>query len=173
MTRVFVAVGSNIDPDRNVIEALRRISSEVCILAISTVYLSEAMGRPEQSPYYNCVVEIDTNISPENLKALLGTIEEDLGRRRGPDKNAPRTIDLDLILYDDLVLKTEKITLPDPEILRRPFLAVPLHELAPDLILHGLGTNISDVITALSLEQIQPLSEYTKFVRKQLHEDGQ
>jgi 2-amino-4-hydroxy-6-hydroxymethyldihydropteridine diphosphokinase len=168
MARAFVAVGSNIDPERNVREALRRLSSIVKIVGISTVYLSEALDRPEQPPYYNCVVGIDTDTPPVELKTLFGKIEEDLGRRRGPDRYAARTIDLDLIHFDDLVMKTDRITLPDPEILHRPFLAIPLHELAPDLTLPGLGTTIAQVVFGLPTKQIRPLNEYTNLLRKLL-----
>jgi 2-amino-4-hydroxy-6-hydroxymethyldihydropteridine diphosphokinase len=168
MPRAFVAVGSNIDPGRNMMEAIRQMASLLHIVGISTVYLSEALGRQEQPPYYNCVVEIDSESGPEELRTQFRKIEMDLGRQRGPDRYAARTIDLDLILYDDLMLNTNDITLPDPEILHRPFLAFPLHELAPDLTLPGLGTTIADVVSRLPAEQICPLEEYTKLLRKLL-----
>jgi len=84
------------------------------------------------------VVEIETNFSPEELKyKVLRKIEKDLGRRRSRDKYASRTIDLDLILYDELIVKGDNFTLPDPQIAKRPYLAIPLYELNPALVLPG------------------------------------
>src|SRR5512143_1899534 len=125
MVRAFVGIGSNIDPAQNVRAALRCLARQTRLVAISTVYLTEPLGRPEQAPYYNCVAEIATDVPPTELKyGMLRGIEDALGRRRTQDKYAPRTIDLDLLAYGDLVLDTEGMRLPDPDILQRPFLAI-------------------------------------------------
>jgi 2-amino-4-hydroxy-6-hydroxymethyldihydropteridine diphosphokinase len=167
-------MGSNINPGDNVREALRRLSRVVRILRISTVYMTEPLGRPEQSPYYNCVIVIQTRREPLVLKGqVLRRIEEGLGRERSEDKYAPRTIDLDLILYDDLVLKTDDLTLPDPQILQRPFLALPLQELEPALVIPGSGLSIEEVAAALPHNGMKPLTRYTELLRKEFcHECG-
>ena len=104
MARAFVAIGSNIDAAANVRAAVRALALRMPVVAISTVYRTEPEERPEQPPFYNCVVEINAEIAPLELKfQVLRPIEEALERRRTSDKYAPRTIDLDLILYDDLV----------------------------------------------------------------------
>jgi 2-amino-4-hydroxy-6-hydroxymethyldihydropteridine diphosphokinase len=138
MARAFIGVGSNIEPAKNVQAAIRLLTARARIVAISTVYSTEPEGRPCQPPFYNCVVEIRTDAPPAVLKEeLLRRIEADLGRVRTEDRFAPRPIDLDLILYDDLVLETDDITLPAPEIAHRSFLVMALCELAPELVLPG------------------------------------
>jgi 2-amino-4-hydroxy-6-hydroxymethyldihydropteridine diphosphokinase len=169
VARAFVSVGSNINPAENVREAIHRLALQVRVVGISTVYLTEAEGRPEQPPYYNCVVEIETEAPPVELKhQVLRCIEQDLGRERSGDKYAPRTIDLDLIVYDDVVMETNDLTLPDPQILRRPFLAIPLRELAPELTLTGLNRRIEEVAAALPQGSMKPLESYTKLLRRDI-----
>jgi dihydroneopterin aldolase/2-amino-4-hydroxy-6-hydroxymethyldihydropteridine diphosphokinase len=170
MARAFVSVGSNIDPENNVRKAVRLLGIEVHIQALSTVYLTEPIGRPEQPFYYNCVIEIETPLQPLELKrSVLRRIEGELGRTRGGDKLAPRVIDLDLILYDDIILAEEELTLPDPDILRRPFLVMALYELAPDLILPGTSSRIADAAATLPRDTMKPLESYTAVLRGELH----
>jgi 2-amino-4-hydroxy-6-hydroxymethyldihydropteridine diphosphokinase len=175
MARAFISIGSNIDPETNVRDAILRLGSTAQVKAISTVYRTEPVGPPGQPPFYNCVVELETDLAPRELKfQLLRRIESELGRTRGSDKFAARTIDLDLILYDELVMITEDLTLPDPDILRRPFLAVPLHELAPGLVLPGSGVRISEAVSAQPRKDMTPLEGYSERIRKEvLHERKQ
>jgi len=169
MARAFVAIGSNIDAAANVRAAVRALALRMPVVAISTVYRTEPEERPEQPPFYNCVVEINAEIAPLELKfQVLRPIEEALERRRTSDKYAPRTIDLDLILYDDLVLNCGGLVLPDPEIASRFFLAVPLAEVAPGLILPGTGLRISRVAAALAQDKAQPLKAYTALLRRDI-----
>lgn len=169
MARAFVSVGSNIRPARNVRAALRRLSQQVRIVGISTVYRTTAEDRPEQPPYFNCVVELEAAWSPTEVKQrVLRVIEDHLGRQRSDDKFAPRTIDLDLILYGDLVLQTPDLALPDPQILRRPFIAHPLYELAPEAILPGFGLRIADVAAALPAGEMEALERFTVLLRREL-----
>src|SRR3990170_4754101 len=115
MPRAFVAVGSNIDPETNVRRALLLLAREVRLLGISTFYQTKPIDRPDQPPFYNGVIEIETELPPGELKhSLLRRIERELGRVRTEDKHAPRAIDLDLLLYDDVTLEEEGLRLPDP-----------------------------------------------------------
>jgi dihydroneopterin aldolase/2-amino-4-hydroxy-6-hydroxymethyldihydropteridine diphosphokinase len=167
MPRVFVGVGSNIDPERNVREALRLLRRRVPVAAISTFYRTDPEGRPEQPPFYNGVVEIATDIPPEELKrSVLRQIEDELGRRRTDDKYAPRTIDLDVLVYGDRVARSDEITVPDPQIESRAFLAVPLYELAPDLVMPGSGVPLRDVAATFEGHDMKPLIEYTEALRE-------
>jgi len=169
MARAFVGVGSNIEPAENVKKALRLLASKVRIVEISNVYSTEAEGKPDQPSYYNCVAEIETNIPPEELKqTVLRKIELNLDRKRSKDKFAPRTIDLDLILYGDLVQKTDDLVLPDPQIPTRPFLAIPLFELEPDLILPGVNLPIKKAAVQLKPVRMKPLKSYTKILKKEI-----
>jgi len=169
VARAFVSVGSNIKPAQNVRQAILRLALQTRIVAVSTVYCTGAVGRPEQPPYYNCVAEIETEAPPLVLKQqVLRRIEADLGRERGDDKYAPRTIDLDLVVYDDLVIETDDLTLPDPQIVRRPFLAIPLCELAPGLTLPGLNRSMEEVAAALPRNSMKPLENYTLHLRREI-----
>ena len=175
MARAFISIGSNIDPETNVRNAILRLTETARVKAISTVYRTVPIGRPGQPPFYNCVIEIETDLPPRDLKfLLLRRLESEMGRTRGTDKFAARTIDLDLILYDELVTTAEDITLPDPDILRRPFLAVALHGLAPGLVLPGSGMRISEAAPAQPRKDMTPLENYTQRIRKEiLHERKQ
>ncbi len=169
MARAFVSVGSNIDPERNVRSALRLLGEQVAIRAVSTVYLTEPIGPAGQPPYYNCVADVETALAPLDLKQIvLRGIETAQGRDRTGDKYAPRTIDLDLILYDEVVMATDELVLPDPDILQRPFLAIALRELAPGLVLPGSGKAISDAAPPLPHEMMKPLESYTELIRKEI-----
>jgi 2-amino-4-hydroxy-6-hydroxymethyldihydropteridine diphosphokinase len=166
MTRAFVGIGSNIEPEANVRAAIRLLARRTRLVGISMVYLSAALGRPEQPPYYNCVAEIETEAPPTEIKfGILRDIEHSLGRERTPDKYAARTIDLDLIAYGDLALDAEGMELPDPDILERPFLAIPLFELAPDMVLPRYGVPIREVAARLAQDGMKPLEEYAKLLR--------
>ncbi len=168
MTRAFVAVGSNIDPEENVRTAIRLLSLRTRVTGISTVYLTRPEGRPEQPQFYNLIVEIETDLTPEEVKKdLLRRIEAELGRKRTKDKYAPRTIDLDLVLYDDVIRETQELSLPDPDILERPFLAIPLGELCPDLVLPRFQVSIHDVIARVSPAGMKPMGRFTQILRKE------
>jgi 2-amino-4-hydroxy-6-hydroxymethyldihydropteridine diphosphokinase len=132
MPRVFIGIGSNIDPARNVrgaLEALRRSFGEV---AVSPVYESAAVGF-EGDNFYNLVAAFDTDIGIEDLARRLTDIEDHHGRVRTEPKFSSRPLDLDLLLYGDLVLDTPKLHLPRDEITRYAFVLRPLADLAPDL----------------------------------------
>jgi dihydroneopterin aldolase/2-amino-4-hydroxy-6-hydroxymethyldihydropteridine diphosphokinase len=163
----FVAVGSNIRPEVHVPQAIRLLAARTRVRGVSTIYRTKPLDRPGQPLFYNCAVEIETSIPPLELKSrILRRIEEDLGRKRTGDKYAPRTIDLDLVLYGDRVVVAGDLTLPDPEILRRPFLAVPLFELAPTLRLPGSGRSIKDVAEGMDRSGMEPVARLTRDVKR-------
>jgi len=169
MARAFIGIGSNIDPAENVRVAIRSLARQTRLVGISMVYCTDALDRPEQPPYYNCVVEIETEAPPSEVKrGVLHSIENSLGRKRSEDKYAPRTIDLDLIVYGDLVMDAEGIKLPAPEILERPFLAIPLFELAPNMVLAGYNQRIVEIASRLPQDRMKPLKGYTRLLREEL-----
>ena len=168
MAWAFIGVGSNIAPEKNILEALRLLARSARIMSISTFYREPAIDRPSDPDFYNGVVAIDTELPPMTLKSkVLRKIEAALGRRRSADKYASRTIDLDLLVYGDLVLSSKQLTLPDPDILNRAFVAVPLAEIAPGLLVPGSGVPICQVAERLSKESMQPLGEFTRTLRKE------
>lgn len=127
----------------------------VQVLSVSKVYRCAALQRPDQPDYRNGVLAIRTDRRPRALKEdVLRPIEERLGRTRTEDRYAARTIDLDLILYGDVVVNEMHLRLPDADIRTRPFIAVPLLELAPDLTLPDDGVRLADLAIAHEIDSL-------------------
>jgi 2-amino-4-hydroxy-6-hydroxymethyldihydropteridine diphosphokinase len=132
MSRVLLSLGSNINSEHNLQEAVRRLASRCRVLAVSPVYETEPVGTPDQPNFLNAAALIETDLSPAELKVrVLQSIEQELGRVRTADKNAPRTIDVDLALVGDQLLDVGARHVPNPDITRYPHVAVPLADLAP------------------------------------------
>lgn len=168
MPRVFIAVGSNVDAEENVIRGLRLLDAEVGGRSVSTFYRTPALDRPHDPPYANGVIEVDCALGPLETKALLQRIERALGRARTDDRYAPRTLDLDLLLYGDQVLSSDALTLPHPDIRTRAFVAIPLLELAPDLVLPDSGTTLRSIIESLPPYPMEPLRDLTRRLRTEI-----
>ena len=162
----FVAAGSNIEPEANVAAALRRLMGSVRVVASSTFYQTPPLGRPEQPPFLNGVWRIATLMAPLALKHdVLRGIESALGRVRSADPYAARPIDLDLVLYGDLVVGRPELHLPDPDIRSRPFVAAPLLELAPTLIMPDSGEPLAWLPSASVSPDMQPALRLTQHLR--------
>lgn len=133
MTRVYVGLGSNLgNPEENIREALKMIQcrTEINITVISSLYLTEPVGFEDQPWFYNCVVELETELTPEELLDILQGIENDLGRVRTV-RWGPRTVDLDILLFGNLTIDSERLIVPHPRMQERSFVMVPLDEIAP------------------------------------------
>ncbi|GAX60196.1 7,8-dihydro-6-hydroxymethylpterin-pyrophosphokinase [Candidatus Scalindua japonica] len=164
---VFIGVGSNIDPERNIPDALACLSKHVCVRGISVFYRTTPLLRPDQDDFLNGVWRISTSIPPEELKfRVLRTIEKELHRNRESDRYAPRTIDLDLLLFGDLVIHDENVVIPDPDIYKREFIAIPLSELNPDLILPDTKIPLTEILSKLSKENMIPEMTFTENLRR-------
>jgi 2-amino-4-hydroxy-6-hydroxymethyldihydropteridine diphosphokinase len=167
MALAFVAVGSNIEPEENVARGLVRLAQRVGIQRVSTFYRTRPVDGRDAPSFINGVVEVRTTMDPAILKTtVLRSIEQELGRQRTDDPYADRTLDLDLVLYDDISLQARDLTLPDPEIARRAFIALPLLELAPDLTLPGSGIPLSSLVETLDASEMQPLGDFTAQLRR-------
>lgn len=129
--KVYIGLGSNLgDRQANIAEAIERISEleGTVVTKTSPLYETEAVGGPEQGKYLNGAAEILTGLSPRELLAKLLDIEEKLGRTR-KGKNLPRTIDLDILLYDDIILSEEGLVIPHPRMNEREFVTKPLKDI--------------------------------------------
>jgi 2-amino-4-hydroxy-6-hydroxymethyldihydropteridine diphosphokinase len=136
-TTAYIGIGSNLqDPIAQVNKAIECVRSQPdCSLkTVSKYYLNKAFGPIAQPDCINAVVQIETSLSPECLLTSLQTIEHLQGRVRDM-RWGPRIIDLDLLLYGQLQLQSDKLTIPHPGLTERYFVLVPLFEIAPDLIL--------------------------------------
>ena len=167
----FVSVGSNIEPQDNVSGALNLLLLHVTVTGTSTFCSTTPVGPPGQPEFVNGVWQIHTSLSPWQLTSqVLHPIESQLGRVRSPDKFAPRPIDLDLILYNDLVLKQDDVELPHPDI-SRPFVWVPILELLDNVLIDPkLARNISALLP--SAQEVSdwgiPLWELTQTLREKI-----
>ena len=149
----YISIGSNIAAEANIAAAIARLRRYTTVLTLSPVYRTEPQGYVEQAPFLNMAAKIHTLRSPLGLKqAVIDRIETELKRARDPaNKNAPRTIDLDISLWNDAVFHygAKPWKIPDPEILRFAHLAVPLADIAPDYIHPESGETLRQVADAL------------------------
>ena len=166
---VYLAVGANLDPEENILRALALLREAAPVRRTSTFYRTPALGRPEQGDYLNGIWQVTTELEPRALKfSLLRRIEAELGRVRGTDRYAARPIDLDIALYGDLVLAGEDLQIPDPEIPLRPFLALPLLELDPDLILPDSGESLAALVARRGWPEPARAESFTRRVQTRM-----
>ena len=130
MPRVYVSIGSNIDRERYVTAALDALEGWFGGLLVSSVYESESVGF-DGSPFYNLVVGVDTELAVAELSGRFKQLEAENGRRRDVPKFSARTLDLDILTYDDEVGTVNGVELPRGEILKNAFVLLPLAEIAP------------------------------------------
>ncbi len=132
--RAVISVGSNINKEENLPESIRLLAQHCRVVAVSPVYETLPVGLPDQPNFFNAAVIVETEMQPAALKKqVLAMIEERLQRQRSPDRNAPRTIDLDLALYNDEIGEYDGHELPDPDVLRFAHVAVPIADMAPQM----------------------------------------
>jgi 2-amino-4-hydroxy-6-hydroxymethyldihydropteridine diphosphokinase len=148
----YIALGSNLgDRERHLraaLEALRALRGVRDVVA-SRVYETDPVGPGEQEPYLNAVARVSTNLSPRDLLDRLLAIERSEDRERGPVRNAPRTLDLDLLLYGEREIDEPGLVVPHPRMAQRAFVLEPLCDLAPDLVIPGASAPVSALAAAV------------------------
>ncbi len=132
MARVYVSIGSNIDKEKNISSSVKALQDHFGDLDISNVYETKAVGFDGDN-FHNLVVGFDTDESPLEISKVLKKIEADHDRTRGKEKFESRTLDLDQLLYGDLVMQMDGVNLPHPDIMRYNFVLKSLTELAGGL----------------------------------------
>jgi 2-amino-4-hydroxy-6-hydroxymethyldihydropteridine diphosphokinase len=132
MTRGYISIGSNIDKERNIPSAIRALRKCLGPLTLSGIYETEAVGF-SGACFYNLVASFDSDLDVKAVGKILRHIETEHGRTREAQKFSPRTLDLDLILYGDLIVSNGRLRIPRDEILRYAFVLEPLAEIAPEL----------------------------------------
>ena len=141
MSKIYIALGSNLDePSEQIYKAINSIDAfdDLSVTHISSLYKTKPIGKIDQPDFINAAIEVEGDISPENLHAALQDIETQAGRIR-MELNEPRTLDLDILLIDDLIMKTKKLTVPHPRMHQRQFVIVPLFEINQKLNIPGIG----------------------------------
>jgi 2-amino-4-hydroxy-6-hydroxymethyldihydropteridine diphosphokinase len=149
MATAYIGLGSNLgDRMATLRTAVQRLETLGRITGVSSLYETEPVGYLEQPAFLNAVVALDTELAPVDLLRALLDLERDLGRRRS-FPNAPRTLDLDLLLVDDMILDSTELTLPHPRLHERSFVLIPLAELAPEVVHPEFGQTVREILRAL------------------------
>jgi 2-amino-4-hydroxy-6-hydroxymethyldihydropteridine diphosphokinase len=144
--QAYIGLGANLpspvgSPEQTLRRAIEELAGAGQVTACSHLYSTEPVGLEAQPAFVNAVAQLETDLEPERLLDFLLTAERRYGRDRTLDPpKGPRTLDLDLLLVDQLVLRTERLTLPHPGVVERRFVLAPLAEIALDLQIPGLGT---------------------------------
>ena len=161
MADVLIALGGNVGDVRATFnKAIANICgmTQAALVARSSDYATPPWGNEAQPNFINACIEIDTSLDPHALLFTLHKIEKKFGRYRAVEVHwGPRTLDLDLIAYDDVTIDKPELTLPHPRLLERAFVLVPLAEIVPDRII--AGRRVSDALAGLSTDGIRRLSD--------------
>lgn len=157
--RAYVGLGGNVGDARarlrSAFDALARIPS-TRLLRHSRLYRTPPWGVADQPDFVNAVAELETRLGPRDLLDALLAIERANGRRRGAERWGPRTLDLDLLAYDDLKCEEAGLTLPHPRIGERAFVLMPLAEIAADLRIPGTGT-VRELLARVDTAGCEPI----------------
>jgi 2-amino-4-hydroxy-6-hydroxymethyldihydropteridine diphosphokinase len=161
MASVLIALGGNVgDVGATFQKAVAHICgmAQAALIARSSDYATPPWGDEQQPRFINACIEIETSLDPHALLFVLHKIEKKFGRDRTAERRwGPRTLDLDLIAYDDVSLQTPELTLPHPRLFERAFVLVPLVEIAPDRLIGG--RSIREGLAGLSTEGIDRLPD--------------
>ena len=156
--RVFIAVGSNLGERLNLLKRAAKLAGQtgaLKIFRVSPVYETEPAGGPPQGKYLNAVWEAETDLNPEGLLQKLLEVEAGLGRKRG-ERNAPRTIDLDILFYGDQVVHQPGLVIPHPRLHERDFVLKPLADLAADLMHPKLKKTVKELLEEIRAGNPKP-----------------
>lgn len=159
MAIAYLSLGANLGDRKAMLEAALRgleASGQVRVVKASSVYETEPIGYVGQPWFYNLAAEIETDLDPDSLLTLTKQVERELNRTREIHWG-PRTIDIDILLYDDLVTNGNRLTLPHPEMVGRRFVLEPLVEIAPDLKLPD-GRRIADLLPSVSAQEVRKVA---------------
>ncbi len=169
--RYFLSLGSNLgDRRKNLFSALRALEEGgVAVLKASSLYQTEPVGDKEQPWFFNLVAEVSASLDPEGMLSLIRTIERKLGRRRGK-RRGPRPIDIDILLAEDRIIKSEQLSIPHPRLHQRNFVLQPLEEISAQAVHPLLGMKIEDLRTLSAdlsvVKKLRHSLKYGRFGRK-------
>ncbi len=156
MTVVYIGLGSNMkSPKQQIRSAIKSIEGIVStqVLRVSSLYKSKPFGPQYQDYYINAVAEIDTNLMPLELLECMQNIENQQGRIR-KEHWGPRTLDLDILMFGDEIIKDDKLTIPHLEIENRSFVLAPLTEINPNCLIPGKG-KARDLLAILDQDDLE------------------
>ncbi len=148
---VYLDLGSNIEPEQNLPAAVELLANFGVLLGVSSVWETKPLGLPEQPNYLNAGMLIETDLGAAEFKQIvIRNIEKKLGRVRTKNKNAPRTIDIDIILFNNEIFELDGRHIPNKELVERPFVAASLAEIAPDTKHPETGQTLLEIAHSLN-----------------------
>jgi len=162
MSLAYIALGANLPspagpPDATLASAAVRLASLGSIAARSSLYSTAPVGLADQPRFLNAVIALETTLTPFELLGAILLIESEFGRDRTASvANGPRTLDLDILLYGDLVLSEARLEIPHPRLAQRAFVLVPLNEIAPNLRDPRSGKSVAQLLAALAPGTAEP-----------------
>ena len=160
MATVYLCLGSNLgEREQNLTEALTLLSQKLNLEKVSSVYETEPLGYKEQPFFLNLVCKASTNLSPGELLHLAKAIEGKMGRVPSGQINAPRVIDVDILLYDTQIIENQDLIIPHPRMTERAFVLVPLAEIAPGFVHPQFSKSIAEL--AASVEGHNKVEKWT------------
>lgn len=165
MTKAIIALGSNMGHSLDTLQKAALVIGEdpkIKLLQGSSLYRTKPVGYLDQDDFINAVIEIETSLSPLELYQKLAQIELDFGRVR-LFKDGPRTLDLDVIVCEDMLSDDERILLPHPRAQERAFVLVPLHEICPDLVFPDTKQSVSEALNKLSQEDLDGIIKLDEY----------
>jgi 2-amino-4-hydroxy-6-hydroxymethyldihydropteridine diphosphokinase len=144
MSTAYLGIGSNVDAERHVRIAVEALQNAFGVVALSPVYRSQAVGF-DGDDFLNLAARVETDMAPLELREFLRQLEQAHGRDRNAPKWSDRTLDIDILLYDDLVVYDDELEIPRKEILKFAHVLKPLADLAPDLLHPVTGKTIAEI----------------------------
>jgi 2-amino-4-hydroxy-6-hydroxymethyldihydropteridine diphosphokinase len=150
MSTVYICLGSNLGDRVGYIQQAHKLLNDtegISVIDSSSLYETEPYGYKEQEWFVNAIIQIETNLSPQKLLEECQRIEKQLGRKRHPEAPmwGPRTIDLDILLYDNMIFAEPDLQIPHPRLHKRAYALVPLLEIASDLVHPILGKTMEEI----------------------------
>ncbi|SDJ72836.1 2-amino-4-hydroxy-6-hydroxymethyldihydropteridine diphosphokinase [Salimicrobium halophilum] len=162
MQRAYIALGSNISPRKRYLQEAIRLLEENPAISVdgqSFIYETDPVGYVEQDDFLNMVIAVDTSFSPLALLDACQEVEDSLGRVRSI-RWGPRTIDLDILIFEGAEMNTERLVLPHPYLYERAFVLVPLADVNRDLCVPPEGRTVDSLVEDLSKEEVAAVRRY-------------
>ncbi|WP_047980742.1 2-amino-4-hydroxy-6-hydroxymethyldihydropteridine diphosphokinase [Ornithinibacillus contaminans] len=164
MNHVYIALGTNIEPRnqhlKSAMESLRA-SENITILNRSSIYQTAPVGYTDQDDFLNMVIEIETTYASEELLAVCQQVEQELGRKR-EIRFGPRTIDLDILVYNEENKNSEHLSIPHPRMHERGFVLIPLNEIAPELIIPSTDKTVKEWLAELPEQDKKDINKWNE-----------